>query len=684
MSQTRITPILPTVKGIDYKFVQVQGIDLKFVQVPSIDLKFATEQSGTLRPAVVEKNDSLPQIDSVIPARRAHRSKRGKIMSGIADLQADFEFEHEDHKRDQRKSRDILKDKRAFKKRFITRGFRGKLDNSYTGKERRAKIRKLAMKHRVETGTEHKYSGFNVEAAISRFNRTGKLPNMTVEQVRAAIVGPVGNARAMIEAMLMRSGIEPNPGMDSENDHSNYFTCQFAGKRISGEWSGIGKNLKMYCPNCSQLMDPINKKIGQHQPAGFSPTYEQLRDVAIHTVNVANDYVHYTTDSDEKAAPAVSSPPTKEDKRQERIAQYVPKVKKPVQPATPPRWSQKQTSSTTSPKLSPPTSPRPNTPVAVPVIQAAPVPVPAPARVEEPITLARALTNTVTRYGDFRTEVKNVVSWFDWFSFAMTVCLALFWFATSISEWSSTSVCALRGTLFLSMALVRAKPPKRGVPSSHIRTLMFFMSLPSLVAVTWRRMFDFSFYTIACDQLVVAWCCTSMCEAMYPVGFSEDWRVPNSLCYKPATHRDHVAVATGVIKSGFIAENIVHEAVISRGELLPSQRSLDHSTYPGLILVTRKLTDIGPDGNIRVSNQDVVVSSALVKLMRSRISCTLGNNYERVVLDLMRYAENQNSVQLPPDNDVCPIPISLASVHYLADQLFSVPANLNAGTACFY
>lgn len=634
----------------------------------SIGAKFGTTLQhvvkNVLQPAV------SAQIDAeIIITRRAKRSKRGKVLTGIADLQTDFESDHQDNFRDKNKLRDVEKHTRARRSRISMRGYRGKFDAEEDPRERKERQIKFARRRRQIMGTDHKTTGFNVAAAVARFNRTGKLPSASVETVRAAIVGPVGDARAMIEAMLMRSGIEPNPGMDDMAE------CVYAGKYVRGEWvHGVA-----YCPQCSKkILQPQHNGVGLHPPKD----YEEMRQQALESVNRKFSRSTSTSTSTSDADDS-DSPPTKEIRRQERIAGYQPreKYRKPRSGSSTPSFD--------SPRYRPlvlPENPlggrRPPQPLIPPVPIRDPPPAPAPGA-QVPIALSDNLANFVTRYGDFRIEIKNSVTWMDWFALSAVFMLCASMFLFSLAEWSSKTICFVRALVYGVVYFLRFMRQASSV-SLKTRMIIDLIHLPAVIMTVIHHALYPNLVSTAIDQLMVFYVCAVMCERMYPTGRSEDWRNSGQMTYRMCGPSDDEAIDSGHIRTGFVATNVVGAAVQSVGELLPSQRALEHSTLAGLRHLTRRIDDVGPNGRRRISNQHVVISSALVKLLRSRINCTLGNTYERVVLDLMRYAENQNSVQLPPDNDVSPIPITLATVHYVADQLFSVPANLNAGAACFY
>jgi len=104
----------------------------------------------------------------------------------------------------------------------------------------------------------------------------------------------------------------------------------------------------------------------------------------------------------------------------------------------------------------------------------------------------------------------------------------------------------------------------------------------------------------------------------------------------------------------------------------------------GLVHIKCVTTDVGPSGKLRETSDNIVISVPLMKILRGRVNCVIGLDRKHATTELMRYAENQNNVRLPADNDYKCMPITLNTVHYAIDMMMSVPSNLNAGPACFY
>jgi hypothetical protein len=175
------------------------------------------------------------------PERRHTRARRGKVLTGISDLQTDFE---EDRVRDDRgvqraigRARGSAKQKRASKKERLARGYRGQRTKGnlraskpdkpvLQGQERAQFVATEARRRRVRMGIEGKtrrqqrassnksIPTFNLKAAVLQFKRTGKLPQKSVDEIRMLDASGVDSdsLRRMIQRMLVRSGVEENPG----------------------------------------------------------------------------------------------------------------------------------------------------------------------------------------------------------------------------------------------------------------------------------------------------------------------------------------------------------------------------------------------------------------------------------------------------------------------------------------
>jgi len=200
--------------------------------------------------------------------RKHTRGRRGKVTPGITDLQADFEAGLFKDTRGERRqvSRQVSQAKTALAnaKKFARKGFRGKKTSTKpsrlnedapvvfrfegpkptvrskrelpvrgmrakTDSEREEFARAKAHKRRVQLGLEglsraqrrkrasettSTSTPFNLKASLAQFKRTGKLPAYPLDVVCQADSSGL-DARAlkrMIGAMLIRAGVEENPG----------------------------------------------------------------------------------------------------------------------------------------------------------------------------------------------------------------------------------------------------------------------------------------------------------------------------------------------------------------------------------------------------------------------------------------------------------------------------------------
>jgi hypothetical protein len=143
------------------------------------------------------------------------------VKTGITDLQNDFDVEAEDNwyaKRQKQLAIRRGKQHRADVRHFSEKGYRGK--TTLRGDERKKFVRNKARRRRVELGLEGRKRPFNLSAAVRVFQRTGRLPKVSVDVVRESHADNVNPAalKRMINAMLVRSGIEENPGPPSMHD----------------------------------------------------------------------------------------------------------------------------------------------------------------------------------------------------------------------------------------------------------------------------------------------------------------------------------------------------------------------------------------------------------------------------------------------------------------------------------
>jgi hypothetical protein len=131
------------------------------------------------------------------------------------------------------RARGFSKQKNALKKERAERAFRGKVSKNKPTKEvlrgsaRAQFVAMKARKRRTQLGLEGKsrrsrrlvrpnksIALFNLKAAVLQFKRTGKLPFKSVDEIRMMDASGIDadSLRRMIQRMLVRSGVEENPG----------------------------------------------------------------------------------------------------------------------------------------------------------------------------------------------------------------------------------------------------------------------------------------------------------------------------------------------------------------------------------------------------------------------------------------------------------------------------------------
>jgi hypothetical protein len=307
--------------------------------------------------------------------------------------------------------------------------------------------------------------------------------------------------------------------------------------------------------------------------------------------------------------------------------------------------------------------------------------------VPQPINVSREGINAVARYGDFRKEIHEYTSLIEWFIFISAIVLSFALFVGSMFVVKHFWIWIMvRLLLMIVQELTILNRLSSNTVVSRVRFWAHVLTLPFSVTCMYARLTSVSYAAYLQDLVLLLVQLFSAVEVFWPQRLSEDWRVPGQMVFRPPGDMDRLAIRKKKILCGFVAVNTLGQCVDEEGELLPTQHSLEHETNACLRRLTRYLTDVGADGKIRTARQEVVISMSLEKLLRTKMACTLGCAYERMVMDMMRYAENQNSIRLPPDNDVSAYPITLATVYYAADVFFSVPSplNLNGGEACFY
>lgn len=111
---------------------------------------------------------------------------------------------------------------------------------------------------------------FDLKSAIARYKRLGDLPGVDVEVVRAvAYTGPDGRAlKRMIREMLLRSGVEPNPGPTDIESCTESESCKHSGRVVVGERVRLSGKSVLICPLCPVRLSPIRKGSSQGRHPG--------------------------------------------------------------------------------------------------------------------------------------------------------------------------------------------------------------------------------------------------------------------------------------------------------------------------------------------------------------------------------------------------------------------------------
>jgi len=192
------------------------------------------------------------------PQRRHTRGRRGKVLTGISDLQTDFEEDRKEMAaaRHSHKERDDQKKQRAAGKKWAERGLRHRVGRKvtkrgvviqhlneihaeyvedepkrvqFTNGEKKERKKKFAASRRARLGMQGRRRRSNQKSAVSssspvvvrpmyqQFKRTGKLPSCSVQAIRDGQRDGVtaDQLKQLINAMLVRGGIEENPGPPS-------------------------------------------------------------------------------------------------------------------------------------------------------------------------------------------------------------------------------------------------------------------------------------------------------------------------------------------------------------------------------------------------------------------------------------------------------------------------------------
>lgn len=189
--------------------------------------------SSSTDPIVKYREPSSPAY-APNPERKHSRGFRGKVTTGITDLQVAFDVDAEKDNHYARRQRMKKKDRERRDtvkfKNFENRGFRGKIKEGMRGEERTSFMKKKANQRRVMLGIGGRSKKdrknmkktstledrpYDLVKALANFKRTGSVPEIVdLNEIRSAPHNGIdGRAlKRMISAMLVRAGIEENPG----------------------------------------------------------------------------------------------------------------------------------------------------------------------------------------------------------------------------------------------------------------------------------------------------------------------------------------------------------------------------------------------------------------------------------------------------------------------------------------
>jgi hypothetical protein len=246
------------------------------------------------------------------PARRHTRGRRGHANVAWADAEEqEYQLTKLANDRAARRESGTIRERERQEhsdaKKFTLRGFKGKGFTKLQGQERLDAMAKAARAQRVATGREglsaqlrrfatgeglvtpsrrptqpwrsqkakrgakqapthttpQPLTARGLYSAVAKYKRDGSLPHFDVGEVQAVKAEGI-DARAlkrMIQAMLIRAGVEPNPGPDGEGD-----SCIYSGMTIRGERLRIKGKLVLLCtsPTCHARLTNISGSSGLH------------------------------------------------------------------------------------------------------------------------------------------------------------------------------------------------------------------------------------------------------------------------------------------------------------------------------------------------------------------------------------------------------------------------------------
>lgn len=134
---------------------------------------------------------------------------------------------------------------------------------------------------------------------VARYKRTGDLPDCDVEFLREQDATGVDGAalRRIIQALLVRAGVETNPGPDD--------VCSNDGKKnIRGEFVRLKGRKVLICPKCPVHLTPKHGSVGDHPSCGLRLTAVRALTIVrpagprSDTVTVTTPIVHGTSSGD--------------------------------------------------------------------------------------------------------------------------------------------------------------------------------------------------------------------------------------------------------------------------------------------------------------------------------------------------------------------------------------------------
>lgn len=229
------------------------------------------------------------------PNRRHTRGRRGVNTEGVTSEQVEFEEERLLMDRHSKSVQGTLKGRKkkehAEAKRFALRGFKGKGFNNLEGSERLDKMKAAARRERIRTGSEITSKGpaarfdreeglvrvsqkpnipwlskknkpdkrktsklqvkpFDLKSALAKFKRTSELPNVSVDVIKDCDHSGLDSRalKKMISTMLIKSGVESNPGPQKRHCHRRLKVTRTCSVKIERGTHGTKACSDPLCP----------------------------------------------------------------------------------------------------------------------------------------------------------------------------------------------------------------------------------------------------------------------------------------------------------------------------------------------------------------------------------------------------------------------------------------------------